>query len=85
MIKPVENPIDRIGNRTGDLQARSAVSQPNALPSAPICLTSRKIYDLLFRKHLNGSQNNVYLFKQRRRLVFEMDAWCGCYEVGIGF
>jgi hypothetical protein len=22
MVKPVENPIDRIGNRTGDLQAQ---------------------------------------------------------------
>jgi len=81
----VENPIDPIGNRTGDLQARSAVPQPNALSSARICLTSRRIYDLLFRKHVNGSQNSVYLFKQRRRMVFGMDSRCGCYEVELDF
>jgi len=40
---------------------------------------------LLFRKHVNSSQNNVCLFKQRRRLVFEMDTRSGCYEVRIGF
>ena len=38
MIKPVENPIGRIGSRTGDLQDRSAVPQPNALPRAPSAL-----------------------------------------------
>jgi hypothetical protein len=63
MIKLVENPIERIDNRTGDLQARSTVPQQNALPHNPICRISRRIYDLLFRKHVNGSQNNVYFFK----------------------
>jgi hypothetical protein len=85
MIKPAENPTDRIGNRTDNLQARSAFLQPNALPRVPICFNSRRVYDLLFRKHVNGSQNSVYLFKQRRGSVFEMDRRCGCYEVRIGF
>jgi len=52
-IMSLENSIDAIGNRTGDLPACSAVPQPNAPPCAPITPLVGSLHLFFFNSGMN--------------------------------